>query len=300
MDPKVQSLLRESSRQLPFPVAQAVRGLEVAPPQPAVRAIKLFEAAEAILQFLGTIVLVDAAEEAPLSRRIEQEIRSGLRFERGSIGAFGTSVQRLLPLINDPFLSEFGTLARGPGWGEFLADLTEFVQARNEQSHPIRFPTDSAAEKTWDRLLPTLVRILEQIRPLAKYDLLVIDERRKLDASFYSLTVRMLTGWRDTPGWFRLKARCDFDPGDVVLVDRKRDRALLLTPFYLRKGDPARIGQSLLAYSRCERGVLEYYRCSLLDGDRVVIGAGDSCVFRSKPITDSDANRSLIPLETDH
>lgn len=104
---------------LPLPVAAPLRAAEVSELEPAARLEHLAHAAEALMQLLGSVVLLDAAAE-----RNPLKLLTGGR-AHAAMGLWRSAIEQLAPGLREPSLPELRPLLRSKTDGRrFLAALS--------------------------------------------------------------------------------------------------------------------------------------------------------------------------------
>ncbi len=250
----------------PFPVALAYQNFvstQRTRARPERALVQLLTCSEALLQLVGSAVLVEAAEavgaDAGLRKRID-----GVRLQRAGLGTWLTAIERLGGVAPKPFLTELAALrADPPAWGEFLDALKVVADGRNGVSHPFSLPEGEDAQERLDMLEAAFKTVARHLDWLCRYSLVGVTESYAKNQAVVSLSLRFLTGSTGSMDLTQLEAgQRGLREGDVLLLAPKGDRAIILTPFYALADDDD-LRQGLQAWLRQEArgGPMVAYAC---------------------------------------
>lgn len=231
-------------RAWPLPIAHPLRQAEVADTASG-RYLHLLHASEALLQFVGTIALLDAAAEGDALKQFRD------RPLHASTGVWRACLDALISKRTAPTVPALLQLrVKKARWRKAQAAIGVLVTARNAQAHPIRVPSEEEARERTPALAQALKETLTHFDFLQMVRLLRI---RGEDPVTGEVRVAPFVGpdalsSPQTLRWPGAPAR-----DKLVVVDLASGRYVVLDPLY-RWHD-----RKLEAYLRTERGQAQWY-----------------------------------------
>ncbi len=248
--------------------------------------VQLLICCEALLQLVGSTVLVEAAEAAMRDPALAKRVRS-IRLQRASLGAWLAAIEHLGGRAPDPFLTELAQLrADREAWQELLDALKVMADERNGVSHPFSPPKGPEAAARLSELEAAFKTVARRLDWLCHYSLVGVTESYAKNQDVVRLSLRFLTGSTGSMEPTHLDARQrGLREGDVLLLAPRGDRALILTPFYaldddedLRHGLQAWLrqtddGAAMAAYA-CGRTTEKIEPWELVTRDRCLLEEG--------------------------
>lgn len=262
----LRSLLRE---RFPYPIAWAFEQYNGCR-EDSLKLGHILYAAESLLQFVGSVVILDAFEDRRQAGNVQArqmlrelpDVLDKADLQAPGIGLWQYAIERLLPKLQSSSLPELFQLVQNkPEWEAFCQNLDSLKNERNGLSHPWRRISDG----TMHRLLPQLEHLYFQLaaslRFLADYRLVLVVRIRE-KGSAHTAVLRVLTGERLTSEELEVQIKTTTQTEDLVLLGvagSATGRALILNPLYRIHGALRDKRLNLYAYQRPLKNGLSYY-----------------------------------------
>lgn len=246
------------STSFPLPIAAPYRRSKIAR-QYARKVNELLYATEALLQLMGSAVLVDAAEQASESEALRSELDRTRLDPGATMGLWGHCIGCVAPNIPKPFFTELGDLVScDDTWRDVIGLTTDFVGIRNSLAHPVVSLAEDHAKRVHDDLYPFFLRACSHFRFLSEYSLLGVTDCWEGGRTTHKLRYFPLSGYETLVEAENTDTTRNFNTADVLLLAPTGHRAMIMSPFYYLSDESA---DTLYAYRKHHPDGLELYNC---------------------------------------
>ena len=256
---------------LPLPIAHpAANALAAGAPAGF---MDLLSAAEALFQMVGSIILAEATHAARTSeshRKLDRALgQTDMRV--ASMGLWGFMLDTVLPLLPDTLHPQLIEMRLEQRWGPVREALQALLNERNALPHPIGDIPREYFERHWRRLLPVFSDAARAFECLCDLALIGVEDCTSTSTRKFELRGALLRGPSLDAQPVRLAISCPFRPGDVLIINPSRNRALRLSPLYIVPRQIKRMPRELSAFCRevdpsafaqLDTAATRYYRCT--------------------------------------
>lgn len=235
--------------------------------------------AESLLQFVGSVVLLDGFEElrlapGPATRETPPEMPRDVKalfdavrsadLQAPGIGLWQYALVRILPRLRNCSLPELSSLVQNkPAWDFFCSNLDNLKNERNGLGHPWRRISDETVHKLLPDIEQMFFGIADALQFLSNYCFAAVIECRERGALF-EVTLKLLTGEHQASEPVVLTTARLQQARDIVLISmpgasEPLGRALILNPLYCVYGALEEKELGIYAYHRPFGELVGYY-----------------------------------------